>query len=577
MAKGQLPEVREWLNKIKYAERVRKDADDKYGYNRGLTEYRGDFMSAMPTFLRDTPLIPINEIYSYAKTFISSVYSRNPHISFNPKGTKSIASSKLLEMGVNAYWRELRLKRQVRRCIFDAVFAEGWIKVGYTAAFGSIAAEDGEPNLETNEFIRDREIFATRVSWQHMVRDPDAVDGIHDARWLAQKIIKPLEAVKASPLYTAKDIRPTHVNEPEKRVKGMEPVKEEFIEFWELWDADQRRVYWISDGADEYLREPEKWPYGFDGYGYELLRFNDNPDEPYAPNLIAAWEPQLWEKIKIRSLQMDHIKRFNRQLWAKEGSVSKMEMEKFSLGKTGAINFYQGDAPPQPAQYPQIQTDIYAIEGRIDLDKDNISGQPNAVRSAPQRTQSRTLGEIDRLIAAFQSRQSDPQDAVEDFCGEVAYKIAGVMQSHLPADKWVRVTQQDLPVIVAAFGKDRFDGTSFRFSKKDIAGAEYETEVKAGSTLPLDRQGRMETMVSLLKLGATIGIGPGTKVAAVIGKNVLAEADMKEIELAYDEMLATMARQEFMAKAVAGARQGLLEDKIASTREAMMEDADEMR
>ena len=45
---------------------------------------------------------------------------------------------------------------------------------------------------------KDEEIFATRVSWKNMVRDPDAVKGIHDARWVAQNIIKPLEAVQES-------------------------------------------------------------------------------------------------------------------------------------------------------------------------------------------------------------------------------------------------------------------------------------------------------------------------------------------------------------------------------------------
>src|SRR3972149_5071590 len=200
------PDTNHWLNRIQYAENVKKDADDKYGYSRAIKQYQGDFLNSMPSFLRDTPIIPINEVYAFAKTFVASVYSRDPHISFNPQGKQSIASSKLLELAVNAYWRELRIKNQIKRCLLDAIFAEGWLKMGASAVFGEITPEEGAPPVEANEYIRDGEIFATRVSWRHIYRDPNAIDGIHDARWVAQKIINPYDAVIRSPLYTSKDI-----------------------------------------------------------------------------------------------------------------------------------------------------------------------------------------------------------------------------------------------------------------------------------------------------------------------------------------------------------------------------------
>lgn len=587
--KTQAQEIHDWISKLKAAEKARDEADARFGYSRSLKEYSGDYMSTMPSFMMDTPIVPINEVYGYVKAFVPSVYARNPHVSFNPRGRKSIAGAKICELAVNSYWQELRLKRQVRRVIFDAIFAEGWMKTGFSSAFGSIdktkplppEAQDGDgevqeaPPIEANEFIRDKEIFATRVSWRHMVRDTDAVDGIHDARYIGQKIIKPFDAVRGSALYTAKDIRPTHTYDPEsplnlantKRKDAGE--REEFIEFWEVWDADTRKIYWVSEGCDEYLREPEDWPYRFNGYPFDLLRFNQLEDECYAPNLIGAWEPQLWEKIKIRSMQMDHVKRFNRQLWAEKGTVTKAEMQKFSLGKTGAINFYEGKQPPMPAPYPSLQTDIYAIENRIDMDKDNISGQPNAVRGAQQKTQSRTLGEVKSMVGAYEARQLDPQSDVEDFCGEVAVKIAAVAQDYLSGEKFVRVTQEDLQVIVQAFGKDRYDGTGFTFSRADIENAEFDYEVKVGSTLPLDRQNRIEAMVNILKLGAAIGLQPGDKVSKVIGKNVLAEFEMKEIEVAYEEMIAEMERMAVLQKAAARMQQGALEEKIAKTKALM--------
>jgi hypothetical protein len=562
-------EVRKWLDRLKWAEKVRTRADERFGWSRCLKQYSGDFISTMPTFMSGISIVPINEIHGYVKAFMPSVYSRDPHVSFNPIGAQSIGSCKLLELGVNAYWRELRLKRQVRRAIFDAIFAEGFIKSGYSADLGW---EEGEQPLEVNEFIRNEEIYCTRVPWKMMVRDPDAVDGLHDARFVAQKIIKPIEAVRDNARFTAKDLRPTHSFDPTTELGKRQQeggMQEEYLEYWEVHDADTNKIMVVSEGCDDFMCDPEDMPYRFDGYCFDLLRFNQLEDECYGPNLIEPWIPQLWEKIKIRSMELDHLKRFNRQMSAKAGTLKPDQLQKFTLGQTGAVIEFEGDIPPQPIPYPQIQTDIYAVESRIDTDKDNISGQPNAVRSAPQRTQSRTLGEVDRLISAFQGRQMDPQSEVEDFCGDVATKLAALMQDYLPADKWVRVTQEDLPAIVQAFGKERFDGRGFKFSKEDIEGAEFQVDVKVGSTLPLDRQNRIETMVNLLKLGPTMGIQPGGEVSAVIGKNILAEFEMKEIELAFEKFLTQMRTQQTVAAVARQAQMGLIQDKIAAAKGLM--------
>lgn len=571
---SQGTEINRWLDRIKRAESVRNDADARYGYSRSLLEYQGDYASVMPSFVADTDIIPINEVYAYVKTFVPSVFSRNPHVAVNAKGKSHIASSKLIELALNAYWRDLRVKKEIKRCVFDACFAEGWLKTGYTAAFGSMTNEEGVPDLEASGFIQKDEIFAVRVPWKNMVRDPDAVDGIYDARFVAQKLIYPIEAVRQSSLYEkAGKIQPAIIaspNDPNQRNLKHSPADEvEYAILWEIWDMDSLKILTLSEGSDVWHMQKD-WPYEFDGFPFSILRFNENPDECYSPNLIGPWEPQLWEKIKLRSMAMDHIKRYNRQLSIEEGAMTQNELNKLALGKTASITKRKkGTLPPAAIAYPPFQQDGFVLENRIDLDKDNISGQPNAVRSAPQRTQSRTLGEIDRLISSFQARQSEPQANVEDFVEDVAYKLIGLMKQYLPGEKFVRATQREFQEIAAAF-PGRFDGTGFRFTREDIRKAEFEIEVKAGSTLPHDRQGRMESMIGLLKLGPTIGIQPGGKVSMTIGKNLVGEFDITEIEVAFEE---EMARLEAMKKAAAAGQIMAIDAKqkqIAEAKESMM-------
>ena len=331
------------------------------------------------------------------------------------------------------------------------------------------------------------------------------------------------------------------------------------------------KVYAVSEGAEGWMWEPKDWPNELETFPYVFLQFNDNEDEAYAPNLIDPWVPLLFEKIKIRAMQLDHIKRYNRQLWAKAGTIPKAEQDKFAKGQTGALNFYSGEKPPEAATYPPIQTDIYAIEGRLDLDKDNVSGQPNAVRSAPQRTQSRTLGEIDRLISSFQARQTDPAGRVEDFSADIAYLLAANIKQYLPGKKWVQATNREFNEIAEALGRDRFDGRGFIFSKAEIKGAEFEVDVKVGSSLPLDSQGRMESMFTMLKLGPSIGVNPNTETSFVIGKNLFQEFGIKEIELAYEKEITNIrAKQE----ALKAAKRTQAEENVRKARDLEAREAE---
>ena len=561
-------EIREWFNRIEYAKRVRRDADEKYGYTKATQMYQGDYRSAMPSFVTDVPIIPINEVYSFVKTFIPSVFSRNPHISVNAKGAKHIASSKIWELWTNAQWRELRLKKETRRVIVDACLAEGWMKMGYTATFGSIEPEDGKPKMDASEYVMDEEIFAKRVSWTNMLRDPDATDGLHDARWVAERIILPLDAARASTIWDhTETIKAAMVEktgdehlEADLRSRISDGARELAV-LWYIEDRDSGRVLTISEGNNRYhMNKP--WPYKFDGFSYELLRFNENPDEPYAPNLITPWVHQLWEKIKIRAMQLDHLKRFGRQLAAEEGSMTRSEMDKFKKGKTGSVVKYKkGSQPPVPIPYPQIQADVYGIESRIDLDKDNISGQPNVVRSAPQKTQSRTLGELDRLTTSFTARQSDPADRLDEFNSEIAFKLIAVAKQYMTGEQFVRATQKELQEIAQAF-PGQIDSTGVTFTKEDIQKAEFEISIKSGSSLPSDREGKLQSLLQMVRFGPNIGIIPGSEVSLTVGKGIISEFDMKEVEVAYDKMINKIKAQEQVALEAARGRNDLQQERI---------------
>jgi len=118
--KTKAQQIARWLERIAHGEAVREDFAEKFGYHRSQRMYQNDFHQ-IESFISGVPLIPINEVYSFTKAFIPSVFARNPHIAVAPKGAKAIAAAKILELSTNSYWRDLRLKRITKQIIMDAV------------------------------------------------------------------------------------------------------------------------------------------------------------------------------------------------------------------------------------------------------------------------------------------------------------------------------------------------------------------------------------------------------------------------------------------------------------------------
>jgi len=539
-----------WRKRIDFAISKQRDYDKKYGYSRAMMEYRGDYKGAMAelgTGLTDIPITTINEVKAFVRTFLPSIYSRDPIINVNPQGSESIDSAKVFEPSINSLWREIKLKREIRRCIVDACLGPwGWVKAGYAAVFGEHEIKDGEAQVDVNEFIQEEEIFVVREHWKRIVYDTEAINAPHDCRWMAHKIVKPVDAIKNSKVYSnTEDLEGNYAPSEYYNENGDVKKYDEDPQvcLWEIWDKDTNKVYTIADGCDKFLLEKD-WPYKTTRFPFIGITFDVNPDENYPQNFVGAWEPQLWEKIKLRSMTLDHLKRFGRQMMAEEGSMSQVEQNKYEQGKTGSvIKYKKGKVPPQPVQYAPIQSDMYAVMNAVEFDKDNISGQSAIVRGAPQKTQSRTIGEIDRLIGANEGRNADPQDLVEDFSEDIAYYMKALMQEFTTLEKFVRMSQKDAQTVIQALGEDRFDGTGFKYSHDDIQG-DFEIDIKAGSTLPLNRANRIKLLDQVLRNSQSMGIRPDGKVAHTIGKSIISDVELYEVEMAFDEELAEIEAQK---------------------------------
>lgn len=532
--------ARRWMERIKRSLRYRDKVKKEQEWDRLQREYKGKYEVRLGE--RDAP--PINLVFGYVDTAISRIYFRDPHMTINPKGSESIGAARIMELDVNYSFRQLKIKQIVNRLLTDGlVVGHGWLKYGYISETGQIMSD---PGTEPTEYIKNEEIFISYVPWEDVIFDNNlSKDPPYDCRWIAHRIVKPVDEMKKDKNYTNTGNIKSNVskrdlksdNEKDKYDEASENDLELF-EFWEVTDLDTKKIYAVCDQHDKYLRE-EDYIYEMKGLNFSMLKFNVINNEPYPISDVYLIEPQILERIKLRGAELNHIKRWSRQLSIEEGSMTKEEMEKFAQGIDGAVTQRKkGFAPPSPIDYAPLQAEIFGLDNLIQSDLDAVIGQSDLDRGAPPKTNQRTTKyQLQEQNQGTSVRQNKKQDKLEDFLEEMTVKYISLVKQFQDIPKYVRITGMNPDEIKNQFGSlpgVMVDATGIKFTKESIQG-EYDVEAKAGSTLPLNRENKIRLIETTLQLGPAIGIVPGSPTSIALGKALFRELDMMDVEVAYDQ------------------------------------------
>jgi hypothetical protein len=547
-------QVKHWLAALKRTEDWRDQTTTFSDAKRFTDEYKGkwDWIAQGITI----PLIPINLVFAYVKTEIARLYFRDPWITVNAKRVEEIGAANIAEQIINYTWSELDLKRQIKLALLDALLVgHGWIKVGYTAEFGTIESRPseappsepikrgpGRPKkkpegeaavVETNTFIKSENVFAVHLPYKQVVFDPSAVWPVaHTARWMAIRYDKPLRAVKESGIYDEEAVEQIKPWEPEaKQGEGGEKFRDvRMCRIWEIYDLDHMKLLTVSPGVKKYLREddyPEELNKGFPLVEFS---FNPLPGEPYAMSDIAPHEPQIVELTKMMAIMLNHLKRWNRQIFVKPELMTDENKTNFKNATDGAIIEIQGNPqtdffiPP----YAPVQQDIYGIWNlAMDMWK-NVAGQSAMERGAEGKAATRTLGELRMQLQGGKARSDEKVDVLEDSIAEVARKLLAIMQKKYDLPKIARIVgERNIKKALEkrptaqpqnAMAPQSFTSTEgFSWNKEDIHG-EMDVDVIAGSTAPMDRDSQLEQIEKMIPIFPAMGITPGSPAAKALGR-----------------------------------------------------------
>lgn len=549
-------QVKEWQGVIARCSLLLEEKSRKEGWDRVIKEYKGDWTHIQSNL--SIPLIPLNLIFAYCKTEISRLYFRDPWISVNPKRMEDLGAARIAEQLLNYVWSEIDLKRQFKLAILDAeLVGHGWIKVGYTAQFGTVESKPvekagnakKEPDLDTNEYVKSENVFGYHIPWNDVLFDPSAVwPPESNARWMAFKTIKPLSVVRKSKLYkNPESIQASELTLEERRAFGNEGS---FVVIWEIWDKENGKVFTITPNHPDYLRDPMEWPYQFDGFPAVMVAFNPIPGDPYPLSDVTPWEGQVVEATKMMAIMLNHLKRWNRQIFMKRGMVTDEMKAKFKNSEDGALIEYEGNqsdlfVPP----YAAVQQDIYGVWNLIMDIFRNVSGQSEVERGATAKSNTRTLGELQMAVQGSRGRSEEKVDIIEGAIEEVARKLLAIMQQKFDLPKIVRLVGQKAIQKAVLMnrpsatepGGDAYTGEnpetgqvdSFSVTRKDIHG-EMDVSCVAGSSLPLNKENQIEILQKMAPNLEFIGILPGSKAAREYGRELLRQINMLSLDRIMD-------------------------------------------
>ena len=542
--------ARQWMERIKRSLKYRDKVKREQEWGRLQKEYKGKYSIQVGGI--DAP--PINLVFGYVDTATSRIYFRDPHMTLNPQGAESIGAARIMELDVKHAFKALKVKATVKQVLKDAfVVAHGWLKFGYVSETGETMSE---PGTEPSEFIKSEEIFINYVPWEDIVFDTSmSKNPPYDCRWIAHRIVKKVDEIKKDHNYTntgkissncaTRDLKD---GEDKNKAEQQQEGDSDLFEFWEVTDLDTKKVYAVCDQSDKYLRE-DPYKYEMKGLNYSMLAFNRVNNEPYPISDCFLGEPQWIERIKLRFTQLNHIKRWSRQLTIEEGSMSKEEMDKFSQGIDGAVTQRRkGSAPPVPIEYATMQSEIFALDNLLQSDSDATLGQSDLDRGAPPKTNAKTTKyQLQEQNQGTSVRQNSKQDVLEDFLEEVTDKYISLVKQFQDVPKYVRITGMNPKAIQDTFAKIpgvTIDATGIKFTKESIQG-DFDIEAKAGSTLPLNRENKIRLLETTLDKGQAMGIVPGSPIGNAVRKALLRELDIQELEIACDEQEA-MEKQAAM-------------------------------
>jgi hypothetical protein len=575
-------DIKSWFARIQKAEDLQGDRAKER--KEILKLYLGEFFGK-PTD-NSGEITEVNFVFEFIKVLIAAIYARDPFIFVRARSGKWAKFAETMELVINYYWSELKLKKKIKKSILDAVLSPpGFIELGYLFFKEKTDVqkelEEEFPELVTpkrpieemgifDDTVKQDDVFANYRS-SYNVLWPDGYNDIRECPYIFIRSKVPLLDVKTNPMFKSVKDRLTGFNtvtsSPKKPqlFRAQDPVKplnasvrdgldEEQIEItlYYVFDKRSQARFVLAKNFDEDTLFEKEWKYLPEGFSLFPLIFNEIPEtedkaNSYPLSDVIPMLPQLKELSKISSAMMRHRKRSGTLLLTKKGAVAPQEITNIQNANDLDIVELENISEDSVRGFtpPSLPQDFYNLRKVILEDLMRVSGFQQLLARVPG---VETATESENVRAGALLRTTEKQDIIEDFTVDIAIYLSGLIYQF----------KQDKREIAQIIGEDevteemwpslpkKADGTIDIGKARIFIQKEIFFKIEAGSTRPPKDEAveRKQWTELIAVIEATY---PGRLKDSVILPQLLKKFDFKDIEQAvkgFDAEEAQAAQQE---------------------------------
>jgi hypothetical protein len=274
--------VDEWVDEINFGLKYRS----KYGNEKEWAKIEAIFYNVHDSQMNAGP----NIIYSTADALLSELLVPNPYLTLKGRRPESINTARLLERVDNNLVDDMGMPKEVEAMSLNAyLWGSGILKLGFDSEYGWDPKHDisGKKNpsgltltqydSRTGRLIEYADV-QPGMPWVKSVLPHDIVvpwgtKSLDDCPWIAHRILRHIDDVKADAKYTVRNgLKPNMsmadfvksyqtVMKPYRMGtqlgRGTDEGETEFVEMWEIHDKRTKKIFVIATGHDKFLRNAE--------------------------------------------------------------------------------------------------------------------------------------------------------------------------------------------------------------------------------------------------------------------------------------------------------------------------------
>jgi len=495
-------------------------------------------------------VVSVNLLFAIGRAMVPQLYFKAPNIIVRPRPTTNIprladrrAQARVLQAADEWLVQHMMLKSQLKLMILDSYRVNlGVAKIGYHSISSEVPQAAGPADMSQEQLDAQMTLMnqvygptganalETQLNEENKTLQYNYHDLIHpdspwflrispedllvpwgtrdtySAPWCAFRVIRPLEDVKADPVYSSAVVSTFNANStggrvevrgqskpgvviPLARLRGptaAEPGAVEFLEFYEVWDKRSGRVFAVClDQGSDFMRN-DKHNLGLRGLPLVTLQFNPDGDDFWGASDAEQILTQVTEYNEARTQEMIHRRLANVKCAVDKNKVSVNERRRLASPNAGPVIECDGSPGDSIAfVQPPIGRELFQVSETIRDDIREVIGfSRNQVGEFEVSRRTATEASI------VQQNLTLRGDERRDQCGDV---IQETFQEKIHPMIFIHWTN---PRAFEVTGE-----TDWRELRGPEVAGDYDVNIVPDSTLPLSKLQAKQDATVLFQAG----------------------------------------------------------------------------